>query len=259
MTESLKEVTDECFVIMPISDQPGYDEGHFAEVYCDLIVPAVEAAGFKASRADKVMKASNIHIDILTKLRRAPIAVCDISGRNPNVFFELAFRQSFDMPVVIIKDDKTDNPFDLISIRHILYDSKMKYKNVMESRQEICSFLKETLRDSRTNSLLSLLSIEEKATLVESKITPELAAIEVLLNKIDGLSSRISDIESMNRRMRDPVIARNISVHDLEIAGLRTQEAFEKFELHRKATEAAIRAAGAIKGAQPVPPKKEKE
>ena len=189
----------ECFVIMPISDQAGYESGHFSEVYRDLIVPAVENCGFSASRADKVMKANNIHIDILTRLRRAPLAICDISARNPNVFFELAFRQAFDMPTVVIKDEKTENPFDVISIRHIGYDSRLKYNDVMEKRDEISVFIRETLKDPKHNSLISLLSIGEKASIVESKKTPEIAALEVLSNKIDGIYSRIVAIESINR------------------------------------------------------------
>lgn len=38
------EVFPECFVIMPISDQEGYESGHFSWVYRDII-PAYEKAG----------------------------------------------------------------------------------------------------------------------------------------------------------------------------------------------------------------------
>lgn len=34
-----------CFVIMPISDTDGYDNGHFTTVYNHLIKPAVIKAG----------------------------------------------------------------------------------------------------------------------------------------------------------------------------------------------------------------------
>ena len=44
----------ECFVIMPISDQPGYDAGHFHKVYEDIFKPACISAGYNATRADGV-------------------------------------------------------------------------------------------------------------------------------------------------------------------------------------------------------------
>ena len=48
-------VTDkgECFVIMPISDPEGYEEGHFRRVYEDILAPAIAAAGFIPVRADE--------------------------------------------------------------------------------------------------------------------------------------------------------------------------------------------------------------
>jgi len=38
--------------------------------------------------------------------------VCDISGRNPNVMFELGLRLAFDKPAIIIKDEITPYSFD---------------------------------------------------------------------------------------------------------------------------------------------------
>ncbi len=193
---------EECFVIMPISDQPGYDSGHFGYVYDDLIAPSVEAAGFLPSRADKVKKANNIHIDILSRLHRSPMAICDISSRNPNVFFELAFRQAFDMPVVIIRDEKTESPFDIISIRHIEYNSNLRYHDVIEKRAEIEIFIKETAADKKNNSLISLLSLGEKAKISEANVSKEVAAIEILAKKVESLSYELAMIPKIIDRPR---------------------------------------------------------
>jgi len=78
-----------CLAIMPISDPEGYEKGHFRDVYEDLIKPACEEAGFQAIRGDEVKETNLIHLDILKKLLEAPMAICDLSSRNPNVLFEL--------------------------------------------------------------------------------------------------------------------------------------------------------------------------
>ena len=54
-----KDELPECFVIMPISDQVGYDSGHFAKVYEDIFKPACAVAGFfeigRASCRERVL------------------------------------------------------------------------------------------------------------------------------------------------------------------------------------------------------------
>ncbi len=56
-----------CFVIMPISDAPGYVSGHFSRVYEHLLKPGIEAAGFEAARADDEIKTEYIVTDIIKK------------------------------------------------------------------------------------------------------------------------------------------------------------------------------------------------
>jgi hypothetical protein len=96
-----------CFVVMPISDVPGYAVGHFSRVYEFLIAPACERAGYNPFRADQVNKTNYIVIDILQRLVSADMVLCDISGRNPNVLYELGIRQAFNKPSVLIKDELT--------------------------------------------------------------------------------------------------------------------------------------------------------
>lgn len=117
----------DCFVIMPISECEGYEKGHFKHVYEDIIKPAVEKAGYIAIRADEVNATNLIHLDILKKLIDTPIAVCDLSTRNPNVLFELGIRQAFDKPVVLIQEKGTQKIFDIAPLRYLEYSKDMKY------------------------------------------------------------------------------------------------------------------------------------
>ena len=107
-----KGTQQECFVIMPISDHDGYEKGHFRRVYEDIIIPACEKSDYKAVRADEVEETDIIHLSILKKIIEAPMAICDLSTRNPNVLFELGLRQAFDKPVVLIQEKGTERIFD---------------------------------------------------------------------------------------------------------------------------------------------------
>ena len=112
-----EEKIPECFVAMPISDPDGYDTGHFSRVYEQVFRPACERAGVRPVRADEVRETNLIHLDVLRRLVDSPVVLCDLSGRNPNVLFELGMRQAFDKPVVLVQESGASPIFDVALLR----------------------------------------------------------------------------------------------------------------------------------------------
>lgn len=153
--------TDKCFVIMPISDIEGYNKGHFTDVYTSLIKPAIEKAGYQSERADEIQGANLIAVDIIERICSSPIAVCDMSACNPNVFYELGIRHAMKLPVILIKDNKTKSPFDIKDIRYIEYSEQLPYSEVVEKQNELAFKIKQTIEEYRNgiskNSLFHIL------------------------------------------------------------------------------------------------------
>lgn len=156
-----------CFVIMPISDVEGYSTGHFDRVYKHIIVPACQQAGYEAIRADGTAKANVIIIDILKNALNCDMAICDLSARNPNVFYELGFRQAFDKKTVLMMDDKTNRPFDISAIRSFTYASSLRIDLVDKAIADLVKALNDTqsMKENEANSLLKLLAVEVPAKL----------------------------------------------------------------------------------------------
>lgn len=181
-----------CFVIMPISDVDGYDKGHFTRVYDYLIKPACELAGFTPMRADEPAKANFIIVEILKQILACDISICDMSSRNPNVFYELGLRQAFNKKTVLIKDYKTPMPFDISGIRTLQYNENLRIDEVQKVIPEIAKYLKETYEaDAKEiNSMLQMLSIENPATLPQ-KTTLGADSI-MILNAIDQINQQLS-------------------------------------------------------------------
>lgn len=146
---------------MPISDPAGYGSGHFTVVYRNFIKPACEQAGFRAIRADDVTETNYIAIDILRQIMDADMAVCDLSARNPNVLYELGLRHASRKPVTLLKDDKTDEIFDISGIRRLQYDASLRIDTVQSAIAQLAESIRTTyaLRedDQSSNSLMSLL------------------------------------------------------------------------------------------------------
>ncbi|NVK75631.1 MAG: hypothetical protein HWE24_19325 [Oceanospirillaceae bacterium] len=186
--KKIKQEPDSCFAIMPISDVDGYPKGHFAHVYDDIIVPASEEAGFKAVRADEVKQTNLIHLDILQKLIEAPIAVCDLSTRNPNVLFELGIRQAFDRPVVLIQEKGTPKIFDITPLRYLEYSKDMKYHEVKKSQLELKEAIEATSSasgdPSNINSIVKLLGLGKAAQIPDVENQKESLAIEYMQSEM---------------------------------------------------------------------------
>lgn len=186
-----------CFVIMPISDVEPYGAGHFRRVYEHLIVPACKMAGFEPLLASDVKEANMIVIDVLQRLHTAEMVLCDLSGRNPNVLFELGFRQAFNRPVTLIKDLRTERIFDISGLRDILYDESLRIDTAQTTIAEIADRMRATFdaADSGTggvNSLVQLLGVEQA---VVPQRTPISSDTQILLDAVRDLSDRVRALE----------------------------------------------------------------
>lgn len=179
---------------MPISDVADYPAGHFKRVYEHLIKPACIKAGFKPLRADDVNKTNVIITDVLASIIHSEMAICDLSGKNPNVLYELGIRQAFDLPVTLIKDEKTDRIFDIQGIRDIEYNDSLRVDIVEQKINEISETLKNTYesKDSDLKSLIQVLKVKPAEISGEVNISQETSLI---LDQLKTLSGKINKIE----------------------------------------------------------------
>lgn len=196
-----------CFVLMPISDPEGYEKGHFRRVYEDIFVPACEKAGFKAIRGDEVRQANLIHLDILQKLIDSPMALCDLSSRNPNALFELGLRQAFDKPVVLVQEIGTAPIFDIAPLRYVEYRRHLQYREVLEDQIKIAAAIEATQdafqSGTGVNSIVKLLSLTNPATLKTiSDADKEPAMLQVIMAELANIRSDFSKVVHQSKQQR---------------------------------------------------------
>lgn len=220
----IQDGLQECFVIMPISDCDGYSKGHFQHVYEDIISPACERAGFKGFRADQVKQSNLIHLEILQSLLEAPMAVCDLSSRNPNVLFELALRQAFDKPVCLIQEVGTPPIFDISPFRYIEYRRERIYHEVLEDQTKISESIKATFQEHTAgkgiNSIIKLLALSKPAALPEFSAPDASSEIQhLILSELSQLRDevRISRRESssLKRSAKNEFVTERSMLRDL--------------------------------------------
>ena len=93
---------------------------NFNGVYVAIEGVAAEL-GMTCQRADDIWFHTHIIQDVVTLISKARVVICDLSGRNPNVFYEAGIAHAIGAEVILISQHQTDVPFDLQHIRYINY------------------------------------------------------------------------------------------------------------------------------------------
>jgi hypothetical protein len=112
----------------------------FDAVYSTLQSTA-ESVGLRCRRADDIWENPAIIQDVVSLIDRSRVVICDCTGRNPNVFYEIGIAHTIGREVILITQSDSDIPFDL---RHLRY---VKYLNNGEGREELGKKLAAKLED----------------------------------------------------------------------------------------------------------------
>ena len=104
-----------CFVLMPFSEK-------FDDVYNLGIQVSCSRAGAYCERVDEQIFQGTILERIYNQIAKADFIVADMTGRNPNVFYEVGYAHALNKPTILLTKDANDIPFDLKHYPHIVYD-----------------------------------------------------------------------------------------------------------------------------------------
>lgn len=184
-----------CGIVMPISAIDGCDERHWGEVLA-IISDSVEASGFKPNIVSNADDVGIIQKRIIQNLYENPIVICDVSGKNPNVMFELGIRLAFDKPTIVIKDDQISYSFDTSPIEHIEYPRDLRFSKIVDFKDGLTKKINATYQASQKPGYTTFLKNfgEFKVAKIDER--------EV--SQAEFLNEEISDIKMMiNRLMRD--------------------------------------------------------
>lgn len=95
----------------------------FNNIYNDHIKPTVESIdSLQISRADNIYDNSPIMEDIWTSINQSRIIIAELTGKNPNVFYETGIAHTVGKEVILLTQLMEDVPFDLRHLRCIVYE-----------------------------------------------------------------------------------------------------------------------------------------
>ncbi|MBW9220912.1 hypothetical protein KKP91_01705 [Methanothermococcus sp. SCGC AD-155-M21] len=110
-----------------------FDE-KFLPIYDSIIKRVVGSFKLRCTRADEIFDTKPIIEDILEHIQEARVIIADLTGRNPNVFYELGLAHAMGKEVILITQNLEDVPFDIKHYRCIDYEDSVAGAEKLKER-----------------------------------------------------------------------------------------------------------------------------
>jgi hypothetical protein len=130
-----------CYVIMPFQER-------YTATYKEAIRPAVEMVARERGEPWKCLRSDDIHVpgsitkEIVTSLHTADFVIADLTGHNPNVFYELGVVHSAGRPTIMITQQIQELPFDINTYRVHPYEASR------DGLRRLSEYLRATILDA---------------------------------------------------------------------------------------------------------------
>ena len=104
---------------MPFAEQ-------YREVHQEVYKPVCAENGLECWRVDEISRPGSITRDIVEGILDADIVIADLTGKNPNVFYELGIAHSVGNKTIMTAQNREDVPFDIGNYRVLFYEQSIK-------------------------------------------------------------------------------------------------------------------------------------
>ena len=126
----MSDVKPFAFVLMPFSSD-------FRDIYNLGIKQTATELGVVAERVDEQNFSETMLDRIYRQIDTCDFVIADMSGQNPNVFYEVGYAHAKNKLCALITRDANDIPFDLKHHVHIIYDGSVSdLKSKLEPKLE---------------------------------------------------------------------------------------------------------------------------
>jgi hypothetical protein len=193
-----KEAKKVCFVIAPIDKQGSETRKRSDQLFKHVISVVVEPLGYRPVRADHISEPGIITSQIIQHVVESPIVIADLTGRNPNVFYELAIRHAIRKPLVQLISSGETIPFDVAGTRTISIDIN-DLDSVELSKKELAKQIEAIEKGKIT--IDSPISVALDLKILKGSDNPEQRSLADVIGAISSLHNSIVEIE---KRLRNP-------------------------------------------------------
>lgn len=177
-----------CFIICPIGDEGSETRLNADKIFKYIITPVCEACDFNPVRIDQQNDTNSITQAIIDSLESSELVIADISGHNPNVFYEMGYRARTKKPMIHLRKKGELLPFDITTIRTLEYDL-----TDLDSVEEIKERLKKTIESFNYSEDSNMPQQEDASGNAISSVIPLLYQI---LDSVGDLKNEVKNFST---------------------------------------------------------------
>ncbi|MCP4612645.1 MAG: nucleoside 2-deoxyribosyltransferase [Planctomycetes bacterium] len=188
-----------CFVICPLGEENSDVRRRTDLIFKHIVMPAIGTFGFAAIRADRISEPGIITSQIIQHIIEDDLVIADLTGRNPNVFYELAIRHSIRKPLVQIIQKGEQIPFDVAGMRTISVDHR-DLDSVEAAKCEIEKQI-ESIMKMKLEDIESPISVSLDLQALRSSDRPEDRSMAEFVSEMSELRT---DVKCMYEKLSSP-------------------------------------------------------
>ena len=190
-----------CFIITPIGKETDPIRRHIDGIIDAAIIPAL-GEKYEIVVAHKITTPGTITKQIISEIYSDELVIANLTDRNPNVMYELAFRHAIGKPVIMISDKDTILPADIIMERTIFYQNDAK--GVLELREDLIKAEKAIDFDTKAGPIIDILGdISHDTSVLASVNTEEKEPLEYIMNRLTKIEEAVL---TSNRKLESRII-----------------------------------------------------
>jgi hypothetical protein len=181
-----------CFFISRIGNRGSDERTHSDKLLEHIVCPVVQQLGYDSpKRSDHLTTPGTITTQVYERLWKSDLVVADLTGSNPNVFYELAVRHLSKRPFVHMLLRGETLPFDLAPERVVLFDFDIATN--AEVRRELSEHIEsaENTPGGCRTALSDAVGTAELLATLKGPFTTEITVIETVVSMLQDIQSAV--------------------------------------------------------------------
>ncbi|MBN8253597.1 hypothetical protein [Priestia flexa] len=186
-----------CFIVGPIGEEGSAVRKQADQVFRHIIKPVCESNDYEAIRVDQIHDTDTINQTIINYLEEAELVISDLSGHNPNAFYETGYRLAVGKPLIQLMHEGEALPFDVAGTRTIFYNLSDLDK-VSAAKEKLTETIKAVSQEEIPES--------QKTNETHNSHEKDSKIFSLLLELKDNIQQLRGDISHTNNAMTEQII-----------------------------------------------------
>lgn len=165
----------------------------FGDLYKFGIKKVADEYGVVAERIDEQHFSESILERIYRQIENCDFIIAEMTGKNPNVFYEVGYAHARGKQCALITQDASDIPFDLKHHTHVVYDGSIG--DLAEELRPKIAWLKEEAEKRKTEVIRA--SVAASSGLLEKETYSDYGSFDLTLTLRNATARRSPEIEAI--------------------------------------------------------------